>query len=154
MTKTRLVIIIVIILAIVYAIFAFDVPYRKVSDNLPSVEQATSTAATDKVILESPQAGSAISSPVALSGVATSSWYFEAVFPVEVVAEDGVTVLGRGQARSLTDWMAYGFAPFTASISFNAGTSTKGFIRLMKDNASGDPRHDEHVDVPVIINSK
>lgn len=174
MTKTKLVLIIAIVVALIYAAFAFDIPYRSTVDdfdtcvaagngvmesfprqcrdkngNLYREEVGGTISSSDKVFLESLASGAKISSPVKLSGQARGPWYFEASFPIEVVAADRVTVLGQGHATAKGEWMTSAFVPYTATVQFDRGTQTSGFIRLKRDNPSGDPVRDEHVDIPV-----
>ncbi len=133
--RTKIIIAAVVIALAVYAIFAFDVPYQKLS--------------ADLAFLDAPAAGQAISSPAEISGRALGRMYFEAVFPVDVLAADQTTVIGSGQATAQTDWTAQGYVPFTAKISFKQGTSTRGYIRLKNDNPSGRPELEVSVSFPV-----
>ncbi len=144
--QAKLIAFVVIVAAIVYAFFAFDIPYRKADD--AAVPKPGGGSLAPRVSIDSIQSGAAISSPVELSGKAVGPWYFEASFPIKVVDAAG-KVLGQGHAQAQGDWMVEGLVPWTASVTFARGTSTEGFIRLEKDNPSGDPARDEHVDFPV-----
>lgn len=89
-----------------------------------------------------------ISSPVTVKGSARGQWFFEASFPVEV-RDAGGNVLGRGIATAEEEWMTENFVPFTAEISFDAGSAKKGFLVLKKDNPSGEPQFDDELRIPV-----
>ncbi len=172
-SRRTVIIVIVILVVLAYAAFIFDVPYKKTVDDFTTCaasgrpilmtypEQcvgpdgttytqptAPATTTADKIFLESPASGAKISSPVELSGQARGPWYFEAVFPIQIIGTNGA-VLGSGQGRAGSDWMTKDFVPFTAAISFNAGSSTAGFIRLKNDNASGATSTAEQIDIPV-----
>ncbi|HEY0908154.1 MAG TPA: Gmad2 immunoglobulin-like domain-containing protein [Candidatus Paceibacterota bacterium] len=101
-----------------------------------------------RVSLVMPAAGATVSSPLQVSGTARGPWFFEASFPVQVIGADG-TILGSGIAQAQGDWMTEGFVPFAATVSFIPGTNVSGYVRLSKDNPSGLPENDAHVDVPV-----
>jgi hypothetical protein len=92
--------------------------------------------------------GSRIASPVTVKGEARGYWFFEASFPVEIRDENG-RVLGGGIAEAQEEWMTENYVPFTAVVSFNPGTATKGYIALIKDNPSGLPENDDELLVPV-----
>lgn len=176
MTKTKLIAIAAAVVILIYAAFAFDVPYRATVDDFATcvaagnpvmesfprqcrdktgityTEEVTGgVPSADKVFLESPAAGAKVSSPVKLSGQARGPWYFEASFPIQVIAADGATVLGQGHASAKGEWMTSAFVPFSATVQFDRGEQISGFIRLQKDNPSGDPVRDEHVDIPVVF---
>ncbi|MDE1874981.1 MAG: hypothetical protein KGI79_01880 [Patescibacteria group bacterium] len=155
MTKAKIFICLVIVLLAVYATFVLDIPYRKVPDETAMVATTTSslpaTSTADEVFLEWPDAEATISSPVAISGQARGAWYFEAVFPVEIIAADGSTTLGTAQARAQSSWTTGDFVPWRATVAFDPKANTSGFIRLLKDNPSGDPTRAEHIDIPVIF---
>jgi hypothetical protein len=137
-------------LIILYGVFAFDLPYKP---PVYTPQTAPATSSADLIFLESPDAGTAIASPVAISGQARGPWYFEAVFPIDIVGADGSTVLGSGQGRAKSDWTTGGFVPFSATVSFDRGSNASGFIRLKKDNPSGDPAKDDRLDIPVVFAS-
>ncbi|HEU0081089.1 MAG TPA: Gmad2 immunoglobulin-like domain-containing protein [Candidatus Paceibacterota bacterium] len=150
--QTKFIIFLVIAAIVVYGFFAFDIPYRNTDiDEVPSTvpsTTSTSSAMAPRVSVDSLTSGAAIASPVSLSGKAVGPWYFEASFPIQIVDIAG-KVLGQGHAEAQGDWMVEGLVPWKATVAFTRGTSTQGFIRLEKDNPSGDPARDEHVDVPV-----
>ncbi len=90
----------------------------------------------------------ALSSPVILHGQARGTMFFEASFPVRVLDTDG-TELGTGIAQADGDWMTKNFVWFTLPLTFNHPKGDTGFLRFMKDNPSGLPEFDLHVDVPI-----
>jgi len=174
---SKLIIIIAVVGVLAYILFVFDIPYRDKIDDFATCAAAgnpvmesyprqcsyggvtyteilsLATTTIDLIFIESPASGSNISSPVAISGQARGQWYFEASFPVEIVGADGL-VLGHGIAQARGSWMTTEFVPFSANVSFDPGSNKYGLIRLIKDNPSGDPAKDDHLDIPVMFNTK
>ncbi|MFA6522332.1 MAG: Gmad2 immunoglobulin-like domain-containing protein [Patescibacteria group bacterium] len=91
-----------------------------------------------------------ISSPVAITGEARGTWFFEASFPITVEDENG-NQIGLGIATATSDWMTENFVPFTASISFTTPTTSRGTLIFHKDNPSGLPENDDTLEIPVIF---
>ena len=106
------------------------------------------------IVLESPVAGSAISSPITITGKARGYWFFEVSFPVSIVDWDG-KIIGQYYATAQGDWMTEEFVPFTATFEFekpemaNDQNYNRGWIILQKDNPSGLPEHDNALEVPI-----
>src|SRR6266545_1564234 len=71
------------------------------------------------IVVESPAAGSLVTSPLTVRGRARGPWYFEAEFPVRLVDANGV-VIAAGSARSQTEWTTPDFVPFAATLEFTA----------------------------------
>lgn len=104
----------------------------------------------ERIQVVSPMSGASVASPLLVKGSAHGSWYFEASFPVRLVAADG-TVLAEVPATALDDWMQDAFVPFEVSLVFTSGTATSGTLYLMRDNPSGLPEHDVSIAVPVLF---
>lgn len=113
---------------------------------------APAISADGHLVVDSPLAGSVISSPVAISGTVTGGgWFFEAVFPVAVEDANGA-VLGRGLAHAggaPGSWMTTGTVPFAGTIDFTATSYASGTVLFAKDNPSGDPANAGELGVPV-----
>jgi hypothetical protein len=58
-------------------------------------------------------------------------------------------ILGAGRARAQGDWMTEDFVPFTATVTFDPGYETYGYIVLERDNPSGLPEYDDALWLPV-----
>lgn len=177
MSPSKIIIVLAVLAVVLYAAFAFDIPYRNKVDDFATciaagntvlrsypeqcqdekgntyVNEIASSSLSDMVRLINPSAGAPIASPVSITGEARGPWYFEASFPVEVISSDGA-VLGKGIAQAKGDWMTPEFVPFTATITFAPGSVEAGAIRLRNANPSGDPSRDYHVDVPVKFASR
>lgn len=92
------------------------------------------------IVIESPQDGGNVSSPLNVWGKARGSWYFEASFPIKLVDEDG-SVIAAVAAEAQSDWMTNDFVPFKATLRFVPPASGKMFLVLEKDNPSGLPEN-------------
>ncbi len=100
------------------------------------------------VVVDAPEAQAVISSPVTITGKARGNWFFEAVFPVQIIDGNG-KVLGSGQAHATGDWMTTEYVPFSAQVSFSGAETRNGFLLFKKDNPSGLPENDATIAVPV-----
>ncbi len=102
----------------------------------------------DIIKIDSPRPNTKIASPLTITGQARGTWYFEAVFPVELQNADG-NVLATGQAQAQSDWMTEDFVPFLATLEFETPATAAGNLILKKDNPSGLPENDKSLTVPV-----
>ena len=89
-----------------------------------------------------------ITSPLLINGVARGSWFFEAVFPVKIVAEDG-TLIASGIAKADADWKTDVFVPFHVQLIFTSIGHTSGNIVFQKDNPSGISQNDREFTISV-----
>ena len=96
--------------------------------------------------------GSVIQSPLALSGRARGTWYFEASFPIELRDDTGKT-LAVAIATAQSDWMTEDFVDWTATMTWSATstTATSGVLIFKKDNPSGLPEHDASIEMSVLL---
>jgi len=92
-----------------------------------------------------------IKSPLVITGEAISCWFFEASFPVELVAADG-QVLAKGTAQALEDWMkAEGLVKFRVQLAFDRPKTDRGELIFRKDNPSGLPENDDALRLPILF---
>lgn len=104
---------------------------------------------TDLITADTPLIDAEISSPLAISGQARGTWYFEASFPVELKDANG-TIIAQAPAQAQSDWMTENFVPFALSLPYpTQPTGSKGTLVLKKDNPSGDPAKDQSISIPV-----
>lgn len=143
-----------------------ELPKKPISEPIPqpapsSTSTPTSTTSTpapapeysDPVAkksfkLESPKFDTKIVSPVAISGQATGTMFFEGVFYIDLTDANGKS-LGSGLASSTSDWTTVQFIPFKASIIFKTPTTKTGFIILRNDNSSGLPENVHYAKFPI-----
>lgn len=173
MTPIRAIVGLVVVLAVVYALFALDIVYPNKVDDFATciaagnpvmesyprqcrdektgnlyVEEIPDVNLNDRIRITSPVSGQAITSPVRLTGEAVGGWYFEASFPVQILDANG-TVIGQGPVQAQGEWMTPEFVPFDTTLTFTKPTTPTGFVRFMNDNPSGLPENQHQVDVPV-----
>jgi Immunoglobulin-like domain of bacterial spore germination len=113
-----------------------------------SVEQAQ-TVSVSEVKLAAPTANARVTSPLEVSGVAPSTWYFEAVFAARLEGVDG-TVLTEAPAQAQSDWTIAGPVKFVAKFDFKVATETRAMIVLEKDT-TGENKMIKSVRIPVLL---
>ncbi len=91
-----------------------------------------------------------VTSPLTLRGEARGYWFFEASFPVRLVADDG-TELASGFVTATGDWMTEGFVPFEGTLEFEVSEPTQATLVLERDNPSGLAEHDAAARYPVSL---
>ena len=138
------------ILIIVLALIAGGVYVYNKRTPTDEVETTETGDVGDLIVVTSPEADAEISSPLTVSGEVRGNWYFEATFPVEVLAADGRTI-GRGFASAQGEWMTEEFVPFLGSVTFTAPTDgmKDGAVVFKKNNPSGLPEHDDSISISV-----
>ncbi len=100
-----------------------------------------------EVIINSPQPGEVISSPLVISGLAKGSWFFEATLPIKLLDDKGQTITATF-AQAESDWMTSDLVPFKALLDFKT-KATSGYLLIAKDNPSGLAEHDASVRISV-----
>ncbi len=110
----------------------------------------SSVSQIGEIIINLPQPNQTVTSPIAISGSAVGSWYFEAVFPIKLLDSNG-NVLAQTQAQAQGDWTTNDFVPFTAQLSYNLSTTSTGILVFNNDNPSGLPQNSKEFRVPVMI---
>jgi hypothetical protein len=94
--------------------------------------------------------GKEIHSPLLITGEARL-WYFEAVFPVQLLDAAG-HMLGLGPAQAKSDWMTEDWVPFEVQFAFpDQEYGTKGKIIMMNDNPSGLEENSDSFEIPVMF---
>lgn len=105
-------------------------------------------AAQAPISITTPKANQTITSPLEITGQARGTWYFEAVFPIELQDMNG-NVIARTNAQATENWMTENFVPFTATLTFTSPTTANGLLVVKKDNPSGLPQNDAMITVPI-----
>ncbi|MFA6432700.1 MAG: Gmad2 immunoglobulin-like domain-containing protein [Candidatus Paceibacterota bacterium] len=147
--------VILLILVVVVAAFALAAARMFAPIPGPASAPASVSASTSPLIIDLPQSGGAIASPLIVSGTAPGTWYFEASFPIVLVDWDGL-IIAESYAQAQSDWMTEGQVPFTAELvfakpPFAADYCRRGALILKKDNPSGLPVHDAAVEIPIVF---
>ena len=101
------------------------------------------------VSLDNVTAGDSFSSPMTVTGVAPNDWYFEAIFPVELVDASG-EVLAEAPAEAQSDWMQEGPIAFRADLAFEVDEPVEAELVLQED-MPGDGEEPRELRVPVLL---
>lgn len=104
----------------------------------------------DMIVVENIPAGVTVLPEFKAFGQARGTWYFEASFPVEVVAADGRR-LAMVPAQAQGEWMTEEFVPFIAAVQITEDYSGPATLILHKDNPSGEASRDASVEIPIVI---
>lgn len=109
------------------------------------------TGKENLIILDSPQPGEEITSPLTITGKARGYWYFEGTFPIVLTDWDGL-IIAETYATAQDNWMTEEFVPFTAELTFEKPTyKNNGSLILQKDNASGLPENDDALEIQIFF---
>jgi hypothetical protein len=131
-----------------------EVPVRApVVQKMPTATAPVAASRThdDFIRVTNPTADQLVVSPLAVTGEARGSWYFEASFPVVLYDAYGQQ-LAAVPAQAQGDWMTTNFVSFKANLTFSAPTTETGTLVLKRDNPSGLPQNDDELRIPVKFN--
>ncbi len=107
-------------------------------------------SSSDLIQVELPFPGAVTGKEFSVIGKARGVWYFEASFPVVVIAKDG-KVLFEGPAQAQGDWMTEDFVQFKIDIKVPDSYIGSATLVLKKDNPSGEPQRDASISFPITI---
>jgi hypothetical protein len=107
-------------------------------------------ASADLVRVSLPTPGAVTGKEFKVVGEARGTWFFEASFPIEVLAKNGATLV-TVVAQAQSDWMTTDFVPFSADIAVPATYIGPATIVLHKDNPSGETAFDASASFPITI---
>lgn len=116
-------------------------------------EVAYTNASSDMIIVDSPEPGERITSPLTIRGEARGQWYFEASFPFSIVDWDG-RIIAESFATAQDDWMTEEFVAFEGALEFqtpDTSVSDRGWLIIRNDNASGLPENDRAIEIPILF---
>lgn len=122
-----------------------------VDEPAPTAPEISYTNADPSIIVvNEPQPGDRITSPLVVTGAARGMWYFEATFPLTLTNWDGL-IIAEGYATAQDEWMTEELVPFEGTLTFTPDTtvSDRGTLILHRSNASGLPEHDAAVEMTV-----
>lgn len=121
--------------------------------NIPTEEVDNEGKKTDLIVVEKPTQNSVLPSTFEIQGRARGYWFFEASFPVRLVADDG-TVLINSYIMTDSEWMTEQFVPFKKTFTYENKTGAeRGNLILEKDNPSGLPENADSLTIPVRLSS-
>jgi len=101
-----------------------------------------------EVVVDQPEYGALVASPLKVSGKARGTWFFEANIPVTLKDSNGKILAQKGfQAKG--EWMTEEFVEFEDTLIFATPETEFGVLLIEKDNPSGLPENDAAFAVPV-----
>jgi hypothetical protein len=115
----------------------------------PQEAKIQRSANADDIRVEAPEPGARITSPLRASGVANNSWYFEAVFPARLMAQDG-TIIAEAPAIAASDWMTDGPVPYNVEMAFTVERETPATL-VLEEDMPGENEEPRHVRIPVVL---
>ena len=117
----------------------------------PSVLKATYTnASTDTIVVTAPLPGAKVGHTFSVTGKARGGWYFEASFPLNVLASDD-SLLKEMPVQADGNWMTADFVPFEGTVTLPATYHGAATLVLKKDNPSGLPENEASISIPIIV---
>jgi hypothetical protein len=100
-------------------------------------------------VVDAPARNAVISQPLAISGRAQGTWFFEAQFRAELVDPKHNELLGTAILTAQSDWMTTAFVPFKGELFFTMPRSGDLELRFFNDNPSGLAKNQKMFPVPV-----
>lgn len=107
------------------------------------------SAGADNIHIETPAPDARISSPLRASGEADNNWYFEAVFPARLMAQDG-TMIAEAPAIAASDWTREGSVPFNVEMAFTVDQETPATL-VLEEDMPADNAEPRQVRIPVVL---
>lgn len=108
---------------------------------------------SSEIIIDAPIVNEQVVSPLAVSGQAIGTWFFEASFPIKIY-DANYLELGTGYVTAQDDWMTEDLVPFEGTIEFSLPTTTTGWLIFHNDNPSGLPQYDRQIALPIKFKSQ
>ena len=106
-------------------------------------------SASEMIVVEYPNVGQEVSSPLNITGEAKGTWFFEATAPVVLTNWDGL-IIAEGYIEAEGDWMTEDFVSYTGTLNFEEPDyKDNGFLILQRANPSGLPENDAAVEIPI-----
>ena len=102
-----------------------------------------------EVVVDTPQAGDLITSPLTVTGKARRFWYFEGVIPVALKDQTTGATVAEQRLQAQSEWMTEDHVAFEGTLEFTAPPSASGVVVIRKDNPSGQPELEASFEVPV-----
>jgi len=101
------------------------------------------------IVVQSPEPGAVISSPLKVRGRARGTWFFEGDFPLVLEDRKG-RVIARGYVTAQGEWMTKKFVPFEGTLAFEKpAAGGRGTLVFKKDNPTDHPELDDVLELPV-----
>jgi hypothetical protein len=103
--------------------------------------------AVELATVSTPASGASVTSPLHVSGVAPSNWYFENQFPVRLLDASG-TEIAMAPAHPRVNWTDPGPKEFDAELTF---TATGPATLVLEEDMPGEGNEPRQLRIPVIL---
>lgn len=104
----------------------------------------------DILVLDNIKDGDTVEVTYKIEGSALGSWYYEGVFPVRILNQQGEAI-GTVMATASSDWMTDGMVPFTCVLDVDLEQESIVVIRFDKGNPSGLPDNEDSAKITVTL---
>lgn len=113
----------------------------------PPAAEAPAPAEAEEIVVQTPQSGAHVTSPLQVSGVAPANWFFENQFPVQLVDAQG-RVIAMAPAYPRVNWLEPGPKEFDAELTFiGEGPATL----VLQEDMPRDGETPRQVRIPVTL---
>ena len=116
----------------------------------PASEERAPAPVIELATVDAPAENARIASPLAISGSAPQSWYFEEQFDAVLIGGDGA-VLAQAPARASGEATGDGARPFAGELTFSVSADTPATLLLQEQSAGEDDGGQAEVRVPVVL---
>ena len=116
----------------------------------PAEEEQAPAPVIELATVDAPAANARVTSPLAISGSAPPSWYFEEQFDAVLIGDDG-TVFAQAPARASSAAQGEGVRPFTGELTFSVSADTPATLLLQEQSAGEDDGGQAEVRVPIVL---
>jgi hypothetical protein len=109
------------------------------------------------IVVKMPAVRARVTSPLIVEGAAINTFFFEGVFPAELVVDGKVVAEAPAEQQAPTNWTEPGPVNFKATLPFDVSKETNAEIVLREDMPAGDdPASDvsgpaRTVRIPVVL---
>lgn len=113
-----------------------------------TMNEGNSRDIKDLIIVDNPAPYQTLTSQFTISGRARGPWFFEAIFPWELLDVNNQTV-ASGIAVAQSDWQTNEFVPFSVGFTFSPPFYKYGRLVLRQANPSGLRENEKKLVIPV-----
>lgn len=123
---------------------------RRLKQTAQTEPSALTNEFSDEITIVSPRPNQTVVNPLAITGQARGTWYFEGEFSAQLLDEDGAS-LGSVPVLAQGEWMTEDFVPFAATLMFDPPSTAKGELVIQNSNPSGLPENEKIIRIPVVF---
>ncbi len=106
---------------------------RPADDSIAGATHTEKAIAPGDLTLTSPAAGARVTSPLIVEGVAINSFFFEGVFPAELIVDGEVIAQAPAEQQAPSNWTEPGPVNFKATLPFDVLNETEAELVLRED---------------------